>query len=159
MEGTRPLLVEIQALVSHSPFMPPRRAADGIDIKRIQLLLAVLEKRVGMSIGNSDVYVKVAGGINVDEPAIDLGLAVSLASSFHSCKTLANTVVLGEVGLAGEVRAITQMEVRIREAERMGFQRVVLPKGNLKGLLVDPTIELIGVDTISDGLAIMLNKQ
>jgi DNA repair protein RadA/Sms len=152
IEGTRPLLVEVQSLVSSSSFMPPRRAADGIDIKRIQLLLAVLEKRVGMSIGASDVYVKVAGGINVDEPAIDLGLSVALASSFRNCKTAANTVVFGEVGLAGEVRAVTQVEARIREAARMGFQRIVLPKGNLKGLLVKTTVELIGVETVTDGL-------
>lgn len=152
IEGTRPLLVEVQSLVSSASFMPPRRAADGIDIKRIQLLLAVLEKRVGMSIGASDVYVKVAGGINVDEPAIDLGLSVALASSFRNCKTAANTVVFGEVGLAGEVRAVTQVEARIREAARMGFKRIVLPKGNLKGLLVKPTVELIGVETVTDGL-------
>ncbi len=152
IEGTRPLLVEVQALVGSALFMPPRRAADGVDIKRIQLLLAVLEKRVGMSIGASDVYVKVAGGINVDEPAIDLGLAVALASSFRNCKTSANTVVFGEIGLAGEVRAVTQVEPRIREAARMGFKRIILPQGNLKGLLVKTEVKLVGVETVLAGL-------
>lgn len=152
IEGTRPLLVEVQALVSSSSFMPPRRAADGVDIKRIQLLLAVLEKRVGMSIGAADVYVKVAGGINVDEPAIDLGLAVALASSFRNCQTSANTAVFGEIGLAGEVRAVTQVEPRIREAERMGFKRMILPQGNLKGLLLKTGMKLVGVETVQEGL-------
>ena len=152
MEGTRPLLVEVQALVSNSSFMPPRRAADCIDIKRIQILLAVLEKRVGLLIGASDVYVKVAGGISVDEPAIDLGLMVAIASSFRNCRTVENTVVLGEVGLAGEVRAIPQADARIREAERMGFKRIILPKGNLTGLTGKPALRLIGVDTVADAL-------
>lgn len=152
IEGTRPLLVEVQALVSSSSFMPPRRAADGVDIKRIQLLLAVLEKRMGMSIGVADVYVKVAGGINVDEPAIDLGLAVALASSFRNCQTSAGTAVFGEIGLAGEVRAVTQVEPRIREAERMGFKRMILPKGNLKGLLLKTGMKLVGVETVQEGL-------
>lgn len=152
IEGTRPLLVEVQALVSSSSFMPPRRATDGVDIKRIQLLLAVLEKRMGMSIGAADVYVKVAGGINVDEPAIDLGLAVALASSFRNCQTSAGTAVFGEIGLAGEVRAVTQVEPRIREAERMGFKRMILPKGNLKGLLLKTGMKLVGVETVQEGL-------
>lgn len=152
IEGTRPLLVEVQALVSNAPFMPPRRAADGVDIKRIQLLLAVLEKRVGMAIGSSDVYVKVAGGISVDEPAIDLALSVALASSFQDCVTLSDAVIFGEVGLAGEVRAVTQVEARIREAERMGFKKVILPKANLKGLSIKGSIELIGVETVLECL-------
>lgn len=156
IEGTRPLLVEIQALVSTSPFMPSRRTSDSVDIKRIQLILAVLEKRVGMPLGNQDVYVKVAGGINIDEPAIDLGLAVALASSFRDCKTSPGTAVLGEVGLAGEIRAVAQAETRIREAERMGFKRIILPKGNLKGLAIRSSVKLIGVETISEGLAAVL---
>jgi DNA repair protein RadA/Sms len=156
IEGTRPLLVEIQALVSTSPFMPPRRTSDSVDIKRIQLLLAVLEKRVGMLIGNSDVFVKVAGGIKVDEPAMDLGLMVALVSSYRNCKTSTGTVVFGEVGLAGEVRAVTQVEPRIREAERMGFKRIILPLGNLKGLSLKPALELIGIETVADGLAAAL---
>lgn len=152
VEGTRPLLVELQALVSSSPFMPPRRTANSVDIKRVQLLLAVLEKRVGLMIGSSDVYVKVAGGIAVDEPAIDLGLAVVLASSFRDCRVNPDTVVFGEVGLAGEVRAVSQAEQRIREAEKMGFRRVILPAGNLKSLEKQKDIRLIGVETVVQAL-------
>lgn len=156
VEGTRPLLVEIQALVSTSPFAPPRRTSDSVDIKRIQLLLAVLEKRVGIMIGGSDVFVKVAGGIKVDEPAMDLGLVVALASSYRNRNMVSGTVVIGEVGLAGEVRAVTQIESRIREAERMGFNRVILPQGNQKGLAVKPAIELVGVSTVIECLDIAL---
>lgn len=152
VEGTRPLLVEIQALVSDSPFMPPRRTADYVDIKRIQLLLAVLEKRVGMLLGTSDVYVKIAGGIKVDEPAVDLGLILALASSFRNRRTAASTVLVGEVGLAGEVRAVSQIEVRLREAAKMGFSRMILPKGNLKNLPDDGSIALVGVETVAEAL-------
>lgn len=152
VEGTRPLLVEIQALVSDSPFMPPRRTADYVDIKRIQLLLAVLEKRVGMLLGTSDVYVKIAGGIKVDEPAVDLGLILALASSFRNRRTAANTVLVGEVGLAGEVRAVSQVEVRLREAAKMGFSRMILPKGNLKNLPDGGSIALVGVETVAEAL-------
>ncbi|MDU4960958.1 MAG: DNA repair protein RadA [Sporomusaceae bacterium] len=152
IEGTRPLLVEVQALVSSSPFMPPRRTSDSVDNKRIQLLLAVLEKRVGIMLGSSDVYVKVAGGIKIDEPAIDLGLCAALASSFRNARTAPDTVFLGEVGLAGEVRAVTQIEARIREAERMGFKTIILPQGNLKRLASTSTARLIGVQTVREGL-------
>lgn len=158
VEGTRPLLVEIQALVSNSLYIPPRRTADGVDIKRVQLLLAVLEKRVGLHLGNSEVYVKVAGGITVDEPAVDLGLAVVIASSFRDRKTEAATVVFGEVGLAGEVRTVTQVEPRIREAEKMGFKRVVLPQGNLRNLGMDTSLELVGVETVTEGLEAALDQ-
>jgi DNA repair protein RadA/Sms len=152
VEGTRPLLVEIQALVSDSPFMPPRRTADHVDIKRIQLLLAVLEKRVGLMLGTSDVYVKIAGGIKVDEPAIDLGLILALASSFRNRKTTDKTVIFGEVGLAGEVRAVSQVEPRIREAAKMGFKRIILPRGNLKGLPKINSVELVGVESVVEAL-------
>lgn len=152
VEGTRPLLVELQALVSTSPFMPPRRTSDSVDLKRIQLILAVLEKRLGIMLGNQDVYVKVAGGIKIDEPAIDLGLAAAIVSSFRNISTQPSTVALGEVGLAGEVRAVAQVEARIREAERMGFSRIVLPCGNMKGLAIKTATELIGVDSVAAGL-------
>lgn len=152
IEGTRPLLVEVQALVSTSPFMPPRRTSDSVDNKRIQLLLAVLEKRVGIMLGSSDVYVKVAGGIKIDEPAIDLGLCISLVSSFRNARTAPSTVFIGEVGLAGEVRAVTQIEARIREAERMGFKTIVLPQGSLHTLSSRFSAELVGVQTVREGL-------
>jgi DNA repair protein RadA/Sms len=157
VEGTRPLLVEVQALVSTTAFGNPRRTADGIDLNRVQLVAAVLEKRAGLLLGASDIYVKVAGGIDVSEPAVDLGLAVSLASSFRDSKTDPGTVVFGEVGLAGEVRAVTQVEQRIREAEKLGFKRVVLPKGNLKGLILASTVELVGVETVMEALSEALN--
>ncbi|MCX7781171.1 MAG: DNA repair protein RadA [Negativicutes bacterium] len=152
VEGTRPLLVEVQALVSASPFMPPRRTSDSVDIKRIQLILAVLEKRAGIMLGNQDVYVKVAGGIKIDEPAIDLGLAVALVSSYRNHLVSPGVVAVGEVGLAGEVRAITQIEARIREAERMGFKSMILPQGNIKGISVRSSMKLIGIETVIEGL-------
>lgn len=152
MEGTRPVLVEIQSLVSASQFMPPRRTSDNIDIKRIQLLLAVLEKRVGLRIGNSDVFVKVAGGIRVDEPAADLAVAIALASAHRNRSTAGGLIVMGEVGLAGEVRAVAGAQVRIREAARMGFRTMILPKSNLKGSDNDLNIELIGVETVAQAL-------
>jgi DNA repair protein RadA/Sms len=157
IEGTRPLLVEMQALVSPSPFTPPRRTADYVDIKRIQLLLAVLEKRVGMLLGNCDVYVKIAGGIKVDEPAVDLGLIYAIASSFRDRTIIQGTVVFGEVGLAGEVRAVTQSEARIKEAEKLGFKRIILPRGNLKKISWKPSIELIGIDNVADGLDVVFD--
>lgn len=157
VEGSRPLLVEVQALVSASPFVPPRRTTDGIDIKRAQLVLAVLEKRCGLPLGGSDVFVKVAGGITVDEPAVDLGLAVVLASSFRERSAGAATAVFGEIGLAGEVRAVTQAEQRVREAEKMGFRKVVLPKANVKGLSAGTGVEIHGVDTVAEALKAALS--
>lgn len=152
VEGTRPLLVEVQALVSGTTFGTPRRTADGVDLKRLQLVIAVLEKRVGLLLGNQDAYVKVAGGLNVDEPAVDLGLAVALASSFRDTVNDALTVVFGEVGLAGEVRAVSQVEQRLREAEKMGFRRAVLPQTNLKNLAFKSGLELHGVETVMEAL-------
>ncbi len=152
MEGTRPLLVEVQALVSASTFVTPRRTAEGIDLSRLQLIIAVLEKRVGLLLGNHDAYVKVAGGVRLAEPAIDLALAVALASSFRDQPPDPQTAVVGEVGLAGEVRAVSRIEPRIREAEKMGFTRMVLPKANLRSLSVKTALELIGVETVMEGL-------
>jgi DNA repair protein RadA/Sms len=158
MEGTRPLLVEVQALVSASTFVTPRRTADGIDQNRVQLLIAVLEKRVGLLLGNHDAYVKVAGGVRIEEPAVDLGLAVALASSFRDQPPDPHTVVIGEVGLAGEVRAVSRVEQRLREAEKMGFQRAVLPQANVRSLSLRTGMELVGVDTVMEGLEAALNR-
>lgn len=157
LEGTRPLLVEVQALVSASTFVSPRRTADGIDLNRVQLLIAVLEKRVGLLLGNHDAYVKVAGGVKLAEPAIDMGLAVALASSYRDRAPAPQTVVIGEVGLAGEVRGVSRLEPRLREAEKMGFRRVILPHANLKGLGVQSSLELIGVHSVMEGLEAALN--
>lgn len=158
VEGTRPLLVEVQALVAQTPYMPPRRTSDYVDIKRIQLLLAVLEKRVGMPIGNCDVYVKVAGGIKIDEPSLDLGLSIALASSFRNASIPAHTIVFGEVGLAGEVRAVSQAEVRVREALKMGFKFIVMPKKNLEGLRgLQLPIKMYGVEHVREALDLVFN--
>lgn len=157
VEGTRPLLVEVQALVSETPYMPPRRTSDYVDVKRIQLLLAVLEKRAGLHIGACDVYVKVAGGIKIDEPAIDLGISAALASSFRNRKIRAATAIIGEVGLAGEVRAVSQAEIRVREAIKMGFSQVILPKKNIKHMPGDLPVNLLGVESIREALETALD--
>ena len=160
VEGTRPLLVEVQALVAPTPYVPPHRTADAVDIKRIQLLLAVLEKRVHLSIGACDVYVKVAGGIRIDEPAADLALCVAMASSFAGRLLMPKTIVFGEVGLAGEVRAVSQAELRVAEAKRLGFENVVLPKKNALQLEDDITgIRLFGASTIREALSLAMPRQ
>ena len=159
VEGTRPLLVEVQALVAPTPYQPPRRTADSVDVKRIQLLLAVLEKRVKLPIGSADVYVKVAGGIRLDEPAADLALSVAMASSFANRLPRPHMVVCGEVGLSGEVRAVSQAELRVAEARRLGFRAALLPLKNyrqLDGKFND--MELFGVESISDALKCAMPK-
>ena len=159
VEGTRPLLVELQALVAPTPYVPPRRTADSVDIKRIQLLLAVLEKRVHLQVGACDVYVKVAGGIKIDEPAADLGICVAMASSFANRQLRPKTIVFGEVGLSGEVRAVGQADVRINEAKRLGFQHVVLPMKNYRQLANDiQGIKLYGAETVGDALRLAMPK-
>lgn len=152
IEGSRPLLVEVQALVSPSLYAAPRRTSDGIDVKRVHLLLAVMEKRAGLVMGASDVYVKVAGGLTASEPAIDLGLVAVLASSFKDKPIMSDTAIFGEVGLAGEIRAVSQPETRIREAQKLRFRRVVLPQSNMKKLSPPEGIELVGVATVSEAL-------
>lgn len=159
LEGTRPLLVEVQALVSATSFVSPRRTATGVDLNRVLLMMAVLEKRLGLMFSSHDAYVKVSGGVKLDEPAADLGVAVSLASSFRDVPTEPRTVVFGEVGLAGEVRAVGRMEARVREAEKLGFQRCILPAGNLRGVTIRSNMELVGVETVSDGLEAALGGQ
>jgi len=131
IEGTRPVLVEIQALVSDSTYGTARRTANGVDPNRVALLLAMLDKRVGLHLLGSDVYVNVAGGLELTEPAIDLALVMAIISSFRNRPVSPATVVFGEVGLAGEVRAVSMADCRVREAALLGFERVVLPKGNL----------------------------
>lgn len=159
VEGTRPLLVELQALVAPTPYVPPRRTADSVDIKRIQLLLAVLEKRVHLQIGACDVYVKVAGGIRIDEPAADLGICVAMASSFANRRIRPKTIVFGEVGLSGEVRAVSQADIRVNEAKRLGFEHVILPMKNYRQMAKDVTgINLYGAETIRDALKLAMPK-
>ena len=128
IEGTRPILIEIQSLVHPTNFGLPRRTAIGVDHNRVALLVAVMDKVCGLHLSNHDIYINVAGGVRVDEPAIDLGIVSSMASSFLDRPIDAGTVVLGEVGLTGEIRGVSQMDARIREAARMGFNRCILPK-------------------------------
>jgi DNA repair protein RadA/Sms len=130
LEGTRPLLVEVQALASPSPLAMPRRVATGLDVNRVSLLIAILEKRLGLHLHGEDVYLNVAGGIRITEPAIDLGVAAAIASSFRDHPIAADLMIIGEVGLGGEVRAIPHLEARLREAEKLGFQRAVVPASN-----------------------------
>lgn len=134
MEGSRSILVEVQALVVKTAYGNPRRTARGIDYNRLNMIIAVLEKKHGVPLGNCDVYVNVTGGLVLDEPACDLGIAMAILSSFDNSVIPCNKVYLGEIGLTGEVRAITHIEKRIAEAERMGFEMCIIPEGNKKGV-------------------------
>ena len=153
VEGSRPILVEVQALVSTSTYGNARRMAIGIDQNRLSLLLAVLEKRAGLSLAGDDVYVNIAGGMSVDEPAADLSVAAAVASSVRNRGLAPATAVFGEIGLSGEIRGISQAPLRIREAVQMGFTRIVMPSANL-----DPDdenaggAELVGVHTVGEAL-------
>jgi DNA repair protein RadA/Sms len=159
VEGSRPILVEVQALVSSSSYGTARRMASGIDQQRLSLLLAVLEKRAGLNLLGDDVFVNIAGGMTVDEPASDLGVLAAIASSVRNRVVPATTAMFGEVGLAGEVRAVTQATLRVREAAQMGFARCILPEAN-----IDPAdrsaiagqCELVGVRTVQDALDVLL---
>ncbi|MBM7704994.1 DNA repair protein RadA [Metabacillus iocasae] len=152
MEGTRPVLVELQALISPTSFGNPRRMATGVDHNRVSLIMAVLEKRVGLLLQNQDAYLKVAGGVKLDEPAIDLAVAVSIASSFRDVSSNATDVVVGEVGLTGEVRRVSRIEQRVQEAAKLGFKRVIIPEKNLGGWTVPEGIEVVGVSTVAEAL-------
>ena len=154
IDGTRPILIEIQSLVSPTYFGMPRRTAMGIDHNRVSLLIAVMDKICGLSLGNHDVFLNVAGGIRADEPAIDLGIVASLASSFHGRPVDANTVVFGEVGLTGEVRGISRMGDRIKEASRMGFTRCIIPRTNYADDTGHAGMELLKVSNIRELLKI-----
>lgn len=152
MEGTRPVLVELQALVTPTSFPSPRRTATGVDYNRVAMILAVLEKRVGMLLQNQDAYVNVAGGVRLDEPAIDLAIAVSLASSFRDRPTQPDDCIIGEIGLTGEVRGVSRIEQRVKEAHKLGFKRVIIPEKNMAGWQPPVGIELVPVQTVVDAL-------
>lgn len=156
MEGTRPFLVEIQALVSPSYFGMPQRRASGLDYNRFTLLAAVLEKRGGFNLGNQDIFVNVAGGVSVDEPAADLGVVVAIASSIRDVATDPKTVCFGEVGLGGEIRAVSQVVERIKEASRLGFSRCIIPESNKKGLVVKEKIEVVGARYIREVIKMII---
>lgn len=152
MEGTRPVLVELQALISPTNFPTPRRMSAGIDHNRLSLIMAVLEKRVGLFLQSKDAYLNVAGGVKLDEPAVDLAIAVSIASSFKDKPTRPFDVVFGEVGLTGEVRAVSRIEQRVREAEKLGFKRVIIPQNSLKSWNPPKSMEIVGVSTVAEAL-------
>lgn len=156
LEGTRPLLVEVQALVAPTSYGMPQRTATGFDTRRLQMLLAVLEKRAGLHIGQFDVFVNVAGGIRIDEPAADLGMAVAIVSSLKDVPVDSQAVVIGEVGLGGEIRTIHQVEKRIAEAAKLGFGRIVIPRNNLRGRPGIDRAEILEVDSLGGALDILM---
>jgi len=151
LEGTRPLLVELQALVSSTSFGNPRRTTIGVDHNRLALLVAVLEKKVGLHLSGQDIFLNVAGGVRLNEPAADLGIVAVVASSHLDRIVDPQTIFLGEVGLSGEVRAVSQPEIRVKEALKLGFTRCILPAGNLKQVKVKG-IELVGVKSVNEAL-------
>ena len=155
MEGTRPILLEIQALVCRTNFGMPRRTAAGTDYNRVNLLMAVLEKRLGMSLGNCDAYVNIAGGIKMNEPAIDLGIVMALVSSYRHRPIDEKTIVFGEVGLSGEVRAVNMPEQRVAEAKKLGFETCILPEVSLKMVKEIQGIRLVGVKTVNEAVGII----
>jgi DNA repair protein RadA/Sms len=159
MEGTRPLLVEIQALTNLSAFAYPRRTANGFDMGRLLLLTAVLSQRVGLKLSSQDVFVNVVGGLKIAEPAADLTVALAMASSFRNQPIAPDLVVIGEVGLSGELRTVAQAQRRLIESARLGFKRALVPQSLLK--MKDPPegIELIGARTVSQAMDAALIRQ
>jgi len=157
VEGSRPILIEVQALVTPTNYGVPQRNTTGFDYRRLGLLIAVLEKRLGIMLGQYDVFVNIAGGIHIDEPAVDLGIASSIISSIRDVPIDSQTVTVGEIGLNGEVRTVNQIEKRVQEAEKLGFKKIIIPKNNLKGIHNSPKIELIGVERIEDAIKFLLS--
>ena len=152
MEGSRPILVEIQALVTPTMFGNAKRTTTGLDFNRVSLIMAVLEKRAGLLLQNQDAYLKAAGGVKINEPAIDLALAISIASSYKEKGTSSSECFIGEIGLTGEIRRVNSIEQRVREAQKLGFTKVYVPKNNLGGWEAPEGIEIIGVSTIGETL-------
>ena len=152
MEGTRPILLEVQALVCHSNFGSPRRTAAGTDFNRVNLLMAVLEKRLGLKLGDCDAYVNIAGGIKMNEPAIDLGIVLALISSYKDKPIDEKTICFGEVGLSGEVRAVNMAEQRVQEAKKLGFEVCILPEVCRKSMTEVKGIKLVGVSNLLDAM-------
>ena len=152
LEGTRPLMVEVQALVANASYGTPQRTSTGFDTKRLQLLLAVLEKREGLRFSQNDVFLNVAGGVRLDEPAVDLAVALAVASSLKDVPLDSGTAVVGEVGLGGEIRAVSRIETRLTEIKQLGFERAMIPKANAKGLKVPAGLEILPVRRLSEAL-------
>lgn len=156
MEGTRPILIEVQALVCHSNFGIPRRTAAGTDFNRVNLLMAVLEKRLGLKLGDCDAYINIAGGIRMNEPAIDLGIVLALISSYKDRPIDEKTICFGEVGLSGEVRAVSMAEQRVQEAGKLGFDTCILPEVCLSSCKKVKGIRLLGVQTVKDAMQLVM---
>lgn len=152
IEGTRPILVEVQALVSSSGYSVPQRTATGFDYKRLAILIAVLEKKIGLHLSKYDVFLNIAGGIKIDEPSIDLAAAMSICSSFKDSPIDPDMLILGEIGLSGEIRTISFIDRRIQEAAKLGFKKIVLPKSNLKSFKKNGILEFIPVENIGDAI-------
>ena len=152
MEGTRPILVELQALTSQTVFGYPKRTANGIDFNRLSLLIAVLEKKAGLNLGSQDVYLNVVGGLKINEPSIDLGIMMATASSFKNIPIPKDMIIIGEVGLTGEVRRINLIEKRIKEAEKLGFKSCIIPESNKKDLKDKYKLDIICVRNINDAM-------
>ena len=158
MEGTRAMLVEVQSLVTPTHFHNPRRMATGVDTNRLSLLMAVLEKSEGMLMQQHDAYIKVAGGVKLDEPAVDLSVIISIASSFKNIAVSGEDCFIGEVGLTGEIRRVTKIEQRLQEAAKLGFKRAIVPVSNLSGVDVPAGIEAIGVKTLKQAIKYAQHK-
>ena len=152
MEGSRPILAEIQSLITPTAFGNARRTASGLDYNRVSLIMAVLEKRAGLMLQNQDAYLKSAGGVKLDEPAIDLAIAISVASSYLEKETKETDCFIGEIGLTGEIRRVSRIEQRVNEAAKLGFKRIMIPKNNIGGWTFPENIEVIGVMTLAEAI-------
>ena len=152
LEGTRPLLVEIQALVSQTSFSIPRRTTNGVDFNRLLLLAAVLSKRAGINLSHQDIFVNVIGGLKVNEPAVDLAVAVAVASSFRNVPVAADLAIVGEIGLSGELRAVGQLAKRMNEAVKLGFKRCLVPRSTARRMQAPAGMELIGAVSVDKAL-------
>lgn len=153
LEGTRPVLIEVQALATSTSYGIPQRTSMGYDYKKLNIIIAVIEKKLGLFLNKSDIFLNIAGGLKIDEPAIDLAVAMGIYSSFRDIPVDSDTVVLGEIGLSGEVRTISYIEKRITEASKLGFKKIIIPKGNLKNLNIKKfQVDVTGVEKIKDAM-------
>jgi len=161
MEGTRPLLVEVQALTSTTSFGLPRRTPNGVDFNRLLLLVAVLQKRIGLKLGDQDVFVNVIGGLKIGEPAADLAIAVSIASSVRDVPVAPDLAIIGEVGLSGELRAVSQLQARLNEASKLGFRRCLVPKSIRKARIESAPggLEIIGARSLGEAIEVAIGKR
>ncbi len=155
LEGTRPLLAEVQSLVSQTFFPSPRRMMTGADFNRVNMLIAVLEKRVGYNLSNQDIYVNIVGGMKIDEPAADLGIICAMASAFKNAEIPPDIALIGEVGLTGELRAVVQLDKRLNELKKLGFTKCIVPDSNKKGLITPPGLDVLFAKNVSSALKIL----